>query len=92
MDNTKAPQSHSWSDGDQPRQINQDGRSILHHRCARCGRDFAQGLDGAGWQAVYVGVFKIALLPDGVTDKWLSEPCPKQLMPEDNDARATHRG
>ena len=91
MDNTKAPLTHSWSDGDRPRQITQAGRSVLHHRCTRCGRDFAQGLDGAGWQAVYVGVFTIELLADSVTDRWLREPCPGQLSPYDELDRVTRR-
>jgi hypothetical protein len=51
------------ADGGTPREIKQDGRAIFHHRCVRCGRDFAQGLDGSGWHAVYVGVFKIDFLP-----------------------------
>jgi hypothetical protein len=48
MDNTKAPPTHLWSGGNIPRQITQDGRTNLHHRCVRCGRDFAQALDGSG--------------------------------------------
>lgn len=92
MDNTKAPQTHSWVDGDMPRQITQDGRSILHHRCKRCGRDFARGLDGAGWQAVYVGVFNVKLLADSVNDRWLREKCPGRLLADDDVSRVMRHG
>jgi hypothetical protein len=33
---------HSWSDGATPHEILQDGQIILHHRCLKCGRDFAK--------------------------------------------------
>jgi len=64
MDNTGLSRSHSWSDGDTPHVIKQDGKMILHHRCQRCGRDFVQGLDGAGWHAAYIGLLKMELLAD----------------------------
>jgi hypothetical protein len=91
MDNTNAPQTHVWADGDTPHQVKQDGRVVLHHRCLRCGRDFAQGLDGAAWQAVYIGIFKVELLADRVSDRWLREECPQRLLPDDDVSRATRR-
>ena len=62
-------QTHVWA-GDVPHQITQDGESIFHHRCIRCGRDFVEPTDGTGWQAAHVGVLRIELLADSVTERW----------------------
>jgi hypothetical protein len=84
--------SHLWSDGANPRQLNYNGRTIMHHRCLRCGRDFAQGFDGLfNWEAVYVGVTRIERLSDGVTARWLAEECPGELIPADTNDRAEWR-
>jgi hypothetical protein len=91
MDNTTAPRTHTWIDGTLPHLIKQDGKVVLHHRCARCGRDFAQGLDGAGWQAVYIGVFKVEVLADSVSARWLREECPGRPLPDDDVSRAMRR-
>jgi hypothetical protein len=81
--------THLFSDGGIPRMIQQDGRAIYHHRCLRCGRDFAQGMNGAGFQAVYVGLLRIELLADSITERWLSEECPKQMLwIQDEQARS----
>ncbi len=72
--------THLFADGATPQVIHQDGRTIHHHRCVRCGRDFAQGMNGGGWQAVYVGLVRIELLVDTVTDQWLAERCPGEPL------------
>ncbi len=87
METAKAFDSHVWS-GPTPRQITHNGKTIFHVRCAHCGRDFAQGLDGAGWQAVYVGITRVELLAESVSRRWLTEPCRKQLLSTDNNDRA----
>ena len=72
-----------------PAQITQDGQIILHNRCALCGRDFAQGLDERNdWQAAYLGLLRIEALADDVSERWVSEVCPGQFLPEDDEARA----
>jgi hypothetical protein len=86
MEKTSELPTHKFSDGP-PRRITQSGKTIFHQRCLNCGRDFGQGLDGGGWRAIYVGVLRIELLADSVNDRWLREPCPKQLLPSDNDDR-----
>jgi hypothetical protein len=91
MDHSKAPSTHTWVDGVTPHKIRQDGKTILHHHCVHCGRDFAQGLDGAGWQAVYIGVFKVELLAETVNEKWLTEECPGRTPPDDDVFRAMRR-
>ena len=78
--------THIWSA--LPRQIFQDGRTIAHQRCLRCSRDFALELDGSGWHAVYVGVFRVELLAEAVNRRWLSEDCPKKILPADAGDRA----
>jgi hypothetical protein len=90
MDNTDALRTHSFSEA-LPHQVTQDGKTILHHRCVRCGRDFAQGLNGAGWEAVYVGVLRIERLAESVNRRW-AEECPMRQLPSDEDDRAMRRG
>lgn len=87
MKNVSTLNTHVFSDGATPHTIHQDGRTIYHHRCINCGRDFAQGLNGAGWQAVHISLFRIELLADGVTDQWIGEECPKQIL-WDRDKKA----
>jgi hypothetical protein len=96
--------THHWTEGN-PRQFKQDGRTTIALRqCARCRRDFAQGLygDGDGWNAVYLGIFKVEPLAKAVTDRWMQEPCPTYRVPRDEvdrimtrnsaDRRAGQRG
>jgi hypothetical protein len=91
MDSTKAPPTHVWSDAEILRQIEQDGRALLHQRCLRCESDFAEGLDGSGWHAFYVRVLRVELLADSVDEQWLREECPGRLLPDDDVSRATWR-
>ena len=90
MDTTDLLHTHLWSDGN-PRSFTQNGKTIVLRQCSRCRRDFAQGLDGAGWHAVYVGVFKAELLPKAVSDRWLQSECPKQLLAQDDLDRGLSR-
>jgi hypothetical protein len=87
MKNGRILQTHVWSE--MPRQILQDGRTLAHQRCTRCARDFAFELDGSGWHAVYVGVFRVERLDEEASDRWVSEECPKQILPADDVDRAT---
>jgi hypothetical protein len=87
VDNTDALRTHSFSESN-PRQIKQDGGSLLLVRCEQCGRDFAQGSNSAGWQAAYVGVFRVEFLARSVNHRWLTEACPGRLVPADDDDRA----
>ena len=85
-------ETHLWSDGAHPRRLEYEGRTLLHHRCLRCGRDFAQGFDGRfNWEAVYVGIATIERLADRVTERWLEQECPGELLAADSDDRAQRR-
>jgi hypothetical protein len=83
--------NHVWSGGNNPQRIEQDGGTIFLRQCSFCRRDFAKGIDGLDWRAVYVGVFKVELLADAVSARWLEEECPKSPLPDDATARATRR-
>jgi hypothetical protein len=83
----RALETHQWSDGTTPHPINQDGRTILHFRCLRCGRDFAQGADQSAWQALYVGIFRVELIAESVSARWLADDCPGRLLESDQDDR-----
>ena len=82
-------QTHSWTKDLPPRQILQDGRVILHHRCRQCGRDFGFELDGSGWHAVYIGVFRLERLAETVSRRWVTEVCPGRINPRDEIDRAS---
>jgi len=91
MNNHTTLDTHVFSDDtDGPLRFNQDGKSIYYHRCLRCGREFGMGLNGGGWLAVHVGLLRIDLLANSVSDRWLRDPCPgKPLWDEDEEARNT---
>lgn len=84
--------THVWADGDLPSQITQEGKIIFHHSFVRCGRDFVQPIDRAGWYAATVGIQRIELLADSVTEQWVTEECPGRLLAYDSLSRATRHG
>ena len=89
MNREHAPQTHVWSVGITPRQVLQDGQTIFHRHCALCWREFVRGIDGvADWEAAHAGVFRIERLAKHVTERWLSEECPRRVLREDDVARA----
>ncbi len=85
MENT----NHVWSGGTTPHRIKQDGRTLFLRQCSFCRRDFAQGIGGMDWHAVYIGVFKVEPLADAVSKRWMQEECPRCRLPGDDIARAT---
>jgi hypothetical protein len=83
--------THIWA-ADEPREIHIEGRSIFHHRCRRCGRDFARESSTLGRKAVYIGAFSVKFLGDSVNQKWLSDPCPGSLTPSPDATNQTGQG
>ncbi len=79
-------QTHLWTHTN-PRRFKQEGKLIFLRQCSRCGRDFAKGLDGSDWCAVYLGAFKVERLAEAINDQWLKEQCPKMRLPADDAAR-----
>ena len=91
VDNTETLRSHSFSEA-VPRQIRQDGKTLVLFRCQKCWRDFVRGSDPATpWQAAYVGVLRVELLSERVNQRWMAEHCPMRLIPSDDDDRARRR-
>jgi hypothetical protein len=80
MGYTVSLRTHTFSDAILHR-IAPDGKTILHRHCLRCGRDFGQELNGADWQAIYVGALRVEPVSDSVADRWLREKCPGLLLP-----------
>ena len=78
---------HLWSRECIPRQITQDGKTILLRLCSLCGRNFAQRIDDPDWRAVHIGVFRVELLADAVNKRWREEECPRRRDPDDAIAR-----
>jgi hypothetical protein len=93
MNKNDALHTHLWSDGSTaPPPVEQYGRSILHHRCVLSWRDFAQGIAGTfDWQAATSELSESRLLGPEVNERWLSEPCPGERVPPDDEYRATRR-
>ena len=85
--------THVLSGDSPPRQLYQNGILYLHQRCAKCGRDFMREPGKTDWQAAYIGIgaFKVELLADSVTERWVSEECPGRILESDNVQRLTRR-
>src|SRR6266404_4420872 len=90
MDNGNLLHTHSWSER-KPHQFKQEGKTILLLQCSDCRRDFALGLDGSGWRAVYIGIFKAELLAQAHSKRWLNEKCPGRQLPDDDAVRGLAR-
>jgi hypothetical protein len=87
-----AMDSHVWSDDESaPHQINQDGKVILHRRCMVCGRDFAREVTSSEWQAAHLGAFRIEFLAESVTEIWVNQECPGQILEADIEQRRLRR-
>jgi hypothetical protein len=41
------------------------------------------------WRAIYIAIFKVELLANVVTKRWLQEEFPRRRLPDDDVARAT---
>jgi hypothetical protein len=81
MSNDDLVRSHLWEGN--PRQFKQDGKTILLRQCGRCGRDFALGLTGSDWCAIYLGALKVEPLAKSANERWLNEKCPGIRLPSD---------
>jgi len=88
MDNLNLLSTHLW---EKPRPFKQSGKTIFLRQCMRCGRDFAQGLDGEKWLPVYLGTFTVEALGKDERERWLNEKCPRMRLPNDNIDRGIVR-
>ena len=81
--NGDAWSSHKWSSANGRRIEIETGKPVIHHRCSRCQRDFAEDQPSGERYAVYVSVFSLRKLPDHISKQWLDELCPGQPLPLD---------
>jgi hypothetical protein len=79
--------NHVWANGRIRDRVEQDGCTVILRQCSLCGRDFAQELNGPGWSAAYIGVFKVRFLADHVNERWRKEKCPGRVLLDDEKAR-----
>jgi hypothetical protein len=75
-------ETHVWS-GNQPRELEIEGKPIVLFRCPICERSFVREHGRSNWTAARVGTFRITYLSDSISQQqWVSEPCPgKRLIP-----------
>ena len=74
-------ETHSFSSG--PQKVVLNGLELFHSHCQACGRDFVRTGGTHHWHAAYIGVFSIEVLPHQISERWLSEPCPKERCASD---------
>jgi hypothetical protein len=68
-------ETHLWS-GNQPRELEIEGKPVVLFRCPVCERNFAREHGESNWRAAHVGTFRITYLSDPLSRQWVSEPCP----------------
>jgi hypothetical protein len=83
--------SHQWSSAQgRPVQIHGD-KTLVHHHCSRCRRDFVEDPLAGERYAVHVSVFSFRRLPDSINRHWLGELCPGAPLPKDVEIRGKLR-
>jgi hypothetical protein len=74
--------SHDWSN----RLLDlKPGVPVVQHYCGLCARNFVNEKLTDERYAVRAGIHALARLSDGVSQRWLTEPCPGK-GPESDDA------
>ena len=73
-------ETHLWV-GNHSREIKLDGKLIVLYRCPLCTRDFSREPGKSNWRAIAVSTFRISMLPDEVSQTWITEPCPGRPRP-----------
>jgi hypothetical protein len=68
-------ETHQWI-GNYPRDFEIEGKPIVLFRCPVCERNFARETGDTEWRAARVETFRVEYLPETVSDRWVSEPCP----------------
>lgn len=67
-------ETHSFPKND--RKIVLNGLELFHRQCGVCGRDFVRTGGTHHWNAAYIGIFSIDVLPHEINERWVAEPCP----------------
>jgi hypothetical protein len=80
-------QSHKSADA-RLRDIKVNGSRVFLFECRSCGREFGLEDGESYWRAVRVGPFRVAWLPDEITDQWVAEPCPGKSIVESGSEKS----
>ena len=70
---------HDWC----KRQVWLSGKLFRHLKCHTCGRDFVATREEPRWRAVHVGLTQFDFLDDEITEQWMSEKCPGEVLRND---------
>src|SRR5438552_2429369 len=65
-------------------------KTITQHFCVACKRDFVEDIESGERYAVRALVVDFTRLADEVNARWLTEPCPGEPVPSDEQDRKTH--
>ena len=72
-------ETHDWFD--RPLEIDPSQTQFV---CRNCGRAFIGDTTGKR-HAIHASAFEVNRLSDEVTERWLAEPCSKNIQPTDRD-------
>jgi hypothetical protein len=78
---------HRWHERREPYFKIESGESVIQNHCGRCGRDIVTVLSSGARHAAYASAFCFYRLAREVTQRWLTEPCPGERLPTDNEDR-----
>ncbi len=76
MNSDDAWNTHEWYSPNGRRIEIEPGKSVIHHQCSRCRRDFVHDPASEERYPVHVSIFELQRLPDSIATRWLAEPCP----------------
>ena len=82
----KTQNTHLWLAKPRPITIESD-QIVIQHHCARCGRDFVTNASSDSPIAVFVSAISFLRLSDEVTQRWLTEDCPRARLSSDDEDR-----
>jgi hypothetical protein len=71
-------QSHKSADA-RLRELKVNGSRVFLFECRSCGREFGLEDGESYWRTVRVGPFRVAWLPNEITDQWVAEPLPRKV-------------
>jgi hypothetical protein len=80
-------QSHKSADA-RLREIKVNGSRVFLFECRSCRREFGLKDGESYWRVVRVGPFRVAWLPDEITDQWIAEPCPGKSIVESGSVKS----
>jgi hypothetical protein len=85
--NRMTAQDHQWCERREPHLKIESGEAVVQYHCGRCDRDIVMILSSGRRHAVHTSVLCFYRLDDDVTRRWLSEPCPGERSPRDDEDR-----